>query len=483
MRAMVTPKDCCVCAIIATFNRRELLRRLLNSLAVQTFRDFDVVVVDNASTDGTAEMVRRDFPAVHLIVLDRNTGASGGNNVGLRYAITQGYRFGWLLDNDAVTEPTTLAKLIEVAEHYPRAAMIASKILVLDGNGALTQRIHEVGGAIDWWHGALISCGNGQLDDLTCANTFINAEYVAMTSLLLRSDVLRQHGLLRDEFFVFGEDVELSLRYRRRGYPVGVASASRVWHLQGAHKSTTPLREYYTARNYLFLFWEAAPGLFKIPSLFHHLRRSLNLMFTFWLDGQREFARAIWNAITSFYRGQLIPYQPALTHIRTWETQAIELPRMVERVLIVSRGGMDQLLATLARVRATLPQSTCDVLLLHYFDEQIDFASEAVRHVWKRPSNWRDRLRLIRTLNTQRYDVAIPTDPALTLLYESTARYILEWQTEEWQIRQAHWARKLSERVLASLTSYLIAIVLMLALPLRALPSTIRRYPRRGVWQ
>ncbi len=427
-------------------------------------------------------MVRRDFPAVHLIALDRNTGASGGNNVGLRYAITQGYRFGWLLDNDAVTEPTTLAKLIEVAEHYPRAAMIASKILVLDGNGALTQCIHEVGGAIDWWHGALISCGNGQLDDLTCANTFINAEYVAMTSLLLRSDMLRQHGLLRDEFFVFGEDVDLSLRYRRRGYPVGVASASRVWHLQGAHKSTTPLREYYTARNYSFLFWEAAPGLCKIPSLFHHLRRSLNLMFTFWLDGQLEFALAIWNAIASFYRRQWLPYQPTWTRAQPKRTRLSDLS-FAKQILIVARSGIPQLTETLSRARAAFPQSTLDVLLLHDFGEQVDWTAQRVRRVWRRPSDWRAQLYRVWQLARQHYDLAIPTDPALTLLYESTARYILEWQTEEWQIRQVHWARKLSERVLASLTSYLIAIVLMLALPLRALPSPIRRYPRRGVWQ
>lgn len=76
-----------ICAVIATHNRRELLRRLLSSLEEQTYRDFDVVVVDNASADGTAEMVRSDFPSTHLIVLDSNTGASGGNNTGLRYAL------------------------------------------------------------------------------------------------------------------------------------------------------------------------------------------------------------------------------------------------------------------------------------------------------------------------------------------------------------------------------------------------------------
>jgi len=479
---MVTPKDRCVCAIIATFNRRELLRRLLDSLTAQTFRDFDVVVVDNASTDGTAEMIRHDFPAVHLIALDRNTGASGGNNVGLRYALTTGYRYGWLLDNDAVTEPTTLAKLIEVAEQHPHVAMIASKILVLDGNGALTQRIHEVGGAIDWWRGALISCGNGQRDDPTCANTFINAEYVAMTSLLLRCDVLRRHGLLRDEFFVFGEDVELSLRYRRLGYPVGVATASRVWHLQGAHKSTSPLREYYAARNYLFLFWEAAPGLFKIPSLFQHLRRSLNLMFTFWLDGQPELAMAIWNAIASFYRQQWLPYQPTLASTQTGRTRLSDLPS-AKQVLIVARSGIPQLTETLVRARTTFPHSALDILLLHDFGEQVDFAFQGVRRVWRRPSGWRARLQLVWQLTRQHYDVAIPTDPALTLLYESTARYVLEWQTEEWRIRQITWVRKLSERILASLASYLIAMGVMLAFPLRAAPGAIRRFPRRGVWQ
>lgn len=456
-----------ICAVIATHNRRELLRRLLSSLGAQTYRDFDVVVVDNASTDGTAEMVRSDFPSTHLIALDSNTGASGGNNTGLRYALGKGYRYCWLLDNDCVAAPDALEALVHVMDHRPEIAMAASKVLVLDGSGRKTATVHEVGGSINWVRGSLISCGNGLPDDDSPVGSFSPAEYVAMTSLLLRKPLLEQHGLLREEFFVFGEDVDLSLRYRRLGYQVAAVPASRVWHLQGAHKSTTPLREYYAARNYLFLFWQYAPWPFKIACVYHQLARVLNLMLIFAADGQHSLARAIRAAVLAFYRGRLVPFDDT-TRDAEARSEDIRVTEPPESILVISRAGMSELADVLGRVRSAFPQSEIDVLFLHYFNEELDLSPYRVRTMLVRPPGKHRQLALVWRLMAWRYDATVATGPSLTLLYESAARHILEWRGDRWGVRRASLVRKIAERVVAAAASRIGAAVLILALPLRA---------------
>jgi rhamnopyranosyl-N-acetylglucosaminyl-diphospho-decaprenol beta-1,3/1,4-galactofuranosyltransferase len=111
--------DGSVCAIVVTRNRRELLAQCLRSLSEQQRPVQQVVVVDNASEDGTEEMVRREFPDVHLLRSEENIGGAGGFHRGLAWAHEQGHEWLWVMDDDTFPQPETLQALLAGGERAP----------------------------------------------------------------------------------------------------------------------------------------------------------------------------------------------------------------------------------------------------------------------------------------------------------------------------------------------------------------------------
>src|SRR5262245_26374870 len=124
-----------VTAVIVTYNRRALLLESLAATCEQSRRPDSVVVIDNASTDGTAEEVRAKFADVELVTLPRNTGGAGGFAYGMALALAGGADLVWLMDDDTVPEKQALAAMLEALDRYPgcRAALVASRVLWTDG--------------------------------------------------------------------------------------------------------------------------------------------------------------------------------------------------------------------------------------------------------------------------------------------------------------------------------------------------------------
>ncbi|MFC6933555.1 glycosyltransferase [Actinomadura yumaensis] len=105
-----------VAAVVVTYERRELLTEALGALAAQTAPPAVVIVVDNASTDGTADLVRERFASADLVELSRNTGGAGGFAAGTARALELDADLIWLMDDDTVPEPGALAALLEARE-------------------------------------------------------------------------------------------------------------------------------------------------------------------------------------------------------------------------------------------------------------------------------------------------------------------------------------------------------------------------------
>ncbi|MFZ5775269.1 MAG: glycosyltransferase family 2 protein [Thermodesulfobacteriota bacterium] len=236
-----------VLIIIVTFNKKEYVANLLETLRAITHTNHDIVVVDNASTDGTVALLEETFPGLHLIKNQENNGGSGGFNTGLAYAFTQqGYDYLWLLDNDVEVAPDALSRLIEVLEQHGDIAVAGSQMCQLD-NPAVT---NEVGAYVDLRHGRLVL--NRHLSRKANNATGIHdVDYVAAASLLIRAEVAKKAGLWED-FFIHFDDVDWCLRIREMGYRVVGVADSVIWHVSAAEKPIT-WAMYYDVRNMLFL--------------------------------------------------------------------------------------------------------------------------------------------------------------------------------------------------------------------------------------
>lgn len=218
--------DPIVSVIIVNWNRRELLRACLLSLLAQTLRDIEIIVVDNGSEDGSADMLRADFPAIRLIRNPENRGFCAGNNQGIAEA--RG-RYIALLNNDAEADPLWLQELVSLLESDPAIGMCASKILFHDAR----DRIDKTGHLI-YPDGQNRGRGCGELD---------RGQYAAREEALFpdgcaaiyRRRLFETAGGFDEDFFAYADDAELGLRARLAGWRCLYVPTAVVYH----HHSST----------------------------------------------------------------------------------------------------------------------------------------------------------------------------------------------------------------------------------------------------
>ncbi len=218
-----------VLVIIVNWNKKTMLEQLLTMLPDSTRNyDVDVLVVDNASTDGSQQMVREKFPNVRLLEHTKNIGGTGGFNAGMRWgmeAADRDYDFFWLLDNDVTLFPDSLSGLMTAIEALPHTAVAGSAILIMDK----PDMVQECGSDINWRRGTLMSRGVGPFDKLE-PNAIWQVDYVAACSLLVRTLAIREVGIWDPAYFLYWDDIDFGLRFNRAGWRVVSTTASRVCH-------------------------------------------------------------------------------------------------------------------------------------------------------------------------------------------------------------------------------------------------------------
>lgn len=243
-----------VSIIIVNWNGRDYLPTCLGSLERQTFRDFETILVDNGSTDGSQELVSHSYPWVRLVELPVNTGFSGGNNEGLRHASGE---YIVVLNNDTEAEPGWLAEMVRVADANPRAGQVGCRICSMDDH----DRIDSLG------HGVCadgMSRGRYRLEKWSVVKSDFSAvqEMFFGTACvsLYRREAIDQVGFFDDDMFAFAEDTDLGLRLRWYGWDALLASDAVVYHkYSGTGGVFSPFKLYLVERNHYWVAMKSFP--------------------------------------------------------------------------------------------------------------------------------------------------------------------------------------------------------------------------------
>jgi len=231
--------------IIINWNTRQLLQDCLNSVMERSQgHTVEIIVVDNASSDGSAEMVREQFPQVRLIANPVNVGFARANNQGAQ--IARG-RYLLLLNTDAFLKPNALEKLLELARREPKLGLVGARLLNPDGSfQASHTRFPNLArefftlsglGRLLWGrfypsYGPEVERGPRVID------------YVEGACLLIRRDVYAQVNGLDEGYFMYSEEVDLCYAMRRAGWQVWYHPEACVTHLGGASSlNRKPQRE------------------------------------------------------------------------------------------------------------------------------------------------------------------------------------------------------------------------------------------------
>lgn len=239
-----------VIAVVVTYNRLVLLCEALAALEVQSRRPDAVLVVDNASIDGTADAVRAGFPGVQLYVLTRNTGGAGGFAFGLARALGEGADLIWLMDDDTVPQPGALAALLDARGRYPgrRPTLLASKVIWTDGRDhpMNTPRAKPLARRVERDAAGAVQC--------------VAIRSASFVSVLVGSDACRERGLPLADYFLWNDDFEFTTRLLRGNVGL-LCPASLVVHKTrtfGSSDVDPGSRFFYEVRNKVWVLTRSA---------------------------------------------------------------------------------------------------------------------------------------------------------------------------------------------------------------------------------
>lgn len=216
--------------IIVSFNTQELLRNCLRSVLSQEGLKFEVWVVDNASTDESAEMVEKEFLKVKLIKNKENLGFAKANNLALKK--TKG-RFLFLLNPDTIVKDQMLVKIADFMEKNPQASASGVKILNPDGSPQMS-----VGKFYNLINSFLMLFGGERMGFLRASPSRIEeVDWVSGAALVLRKEVIETVGMLDEKFFMYMEELEWCYRIKKSGFKIYFYPEAEIIHYERASGS------------------------------------------------------------------------------------------------------------------------------------------------------------------------------------------------------------------------------------------------------
>lgn len=371
-----------VVAVVVTWNRRELLTESIDALRAQTYPPEVIVVVDNDSTDGTAELLDSGYAAgtghaaLDVVRLRENTGGAGGFTVGIERALGHHPDLVWLLDDDTVPTTTAAAELIAAWTQYPgqRPAVLASRVVWTDGRDHPMNTPRAKPGATEQERAAAAAVGA------------IPVRSASFVSIMCDARRIRERGLPIADYFLWNDDFEYSTRLIRDGVGLSCPSSVVVHKTKvfGSTDADPGERFYYEVRNKLWVFSRssglstAERGLYSAATARRWvrtfrgstdkgtLRRALGRGLVAGLRRPRPNADVLaaarpepailpgaapFSLLISTYGGD----EPGYLHL-AFESSVLDQTRRPAEVILVQDGPVpDELAATIAAIVATSP--------------------------------------------------------------------------------------------------------------------------------
>jgi GT2 family glycosyltransferase len=300
--------------IIPNWNGRRFLEECIDSLKGQTFQDFEILLVDNGSTDGSADFAEAQYGEFVRVVRNKeNLGFAGGNNIGIRRAKGE---YIVLLNNDTWADPRWLEELVKATQCAPPVGMWASKVCVYSRR----DRIEGVGELI-YWDGLCRARGQYEQD---------RGQYSAMEEILFppgcgamyRKSLFDGIGLFDEDFFAYADDSEIGIRARLAGWKSVFVPTAIVYHKHsGSSGRYSRLKAFYVERNRFWITVKYFPFPLLLLSIFFTLYR-----FAFQAYGALSHRGAA-GKFTEIYS----PWELILVLLKAYGSGIRLLPRMVKR--------------------------------------------------------------------------------------------------------------------------------------------------------
>lgn len=297
MEPLTPPK---VLVVILSFNDWGQTIECLDSFSRVAYPNYEIILVDNASSNPPIEAVLAKYPGVTCLRNDRNLGYAAGNNVGVRYALERGASYAMVLNNDTLTSPDCLTRLVEAGESHPDAAFMGPLVYHQDE----PRVIQSAGGFMtsQWqsYHRGQNETDEGQYEDTEAVT------WVTGCCIMARCSLLEKIGLMDPDFFIYSEEVDWCLRAGQAGMTVLFVPKAKIWH-KGVKRNydPSPRVTYLSARNELHLLVKHHAGVTPLAmALLRHIRTLTSWSVRPRWRGRRAHRNALAYAIRDFALGR-----------------------------------------------------------------------------------------------------------------------------------------------------------------------------------
>jgi GT2 family glycosyltransferase len=290
-----------VSIILVNYNGRKYNKECLDSILSSDYKNFEVIVVDNASTDNSVEELEEIYKDKITIIKSLvNLGFSGGNNIGIDYAISKGTDYVMLLNNDTYIEPNMISTMLETSinENY---SVVSPKIYYFDNK----EKIWSAGAVMNWKRGLASQRGIDTIDS-GLFDERVSVEFGTGCCLLIPSKIINLVGLLSEEYFLYYEDTDYCTRIIRSGFKIVYEPKAVLYHKVSS--STGGVESfnyiYYNTRNrLLFNSKYNKENKYYYLSYFYFTRIAKVVKWLF--SGKRELIRATFEAISDYNNNRL----------------------------------------------------------------------------------------------------------------------------------------------------------------------------------
>ncbi len=230
-----------VFVVVLNYKGRDDTKACTLSLLNSSYKEKEIVLVDNHSCDGSADFFRELFPRIIVLETGSNLGYAGGNNVGVRYALQQGADAILILNNDTVLKSDCIEKFVEESKLHPKS-VLGGRVYYYDDPKVM----QEFGGIWDNGRGKFRNVPHQDFD----ANVSHNLDFVTGCALFVPREIFEVAGLIEESFFLYYEEIDWCFQVRRKGYFCTYVPSPILWHKESRSFATPkPPQSYFQWRN------------------------------------------------------------------------------------------------------------------------------------------------------------------------------------------------------------------------------------------
>lgn len=300
---MTSHKHCshlpAVWCIVLAYNDVALTLECLATLRDQDYPNLYLLVVDNASPDGSAEVLRRRAPDVELLEAPENLGYAGGNNLGMRHALAKGAELLFLVNNDTRLDPHCVSALAEEIQKPPACGAVGPMVYTWD----TWTVISSAGGEIAWEAADAINVGAGEIDRGQYPPRSV--DFINGCGIMVSREAIAKVGLIDENFFMYWEETDWCTRMRKAGLDVRFQPAAKMQHRAPlTWREQSPMTLYYMGRNRLLFFARHASGAQRIRALYRASRGLVHGVIQNRLDKNLSASSAARQALVDGWLGR-----------------------------------------------------------------------------------------------------------------------------------------------------------------------------------